>query len=170
MVTYTFPRGVSTARIPFAGPTDTVGVLVEETTARVTTPGFTMTDTLVMDARTYHRWVGTLPAGGEVQVKFLVPGEGTGAATLALAALLGVGLLLGSIVLLRRRAGPAPAAALPRAPADAASLIDALARLDAEYAGRQAEVNGQAWSAYIARRAELKAALDIAMAARPPLP
>jgi hypothetical protein len=59
---------------------------------------------------------------------------------------------------------------LPAAPAapDPGALIDALARLDAQYGGRESDVGVAAWSQYQAQRAELKAALAAAIAARPP--
>lgn len=101
-----------------------------------------------------------------VEVKFAVPGEGGREATLALAALLATGLLAGGIMLARRRGQVVPIAATPAR--DPAGLIDALARLDAQYAGREAEVSVVAWSQYLAQRAELKVALAAALAARPP--
>jgi hypothetical protein len=168
MVTYTLPRGVRSLRVPFAAPTDSIVLLLEEPTARVVTPGFAVTDSQVIEARTYHRWVGSLASPGSVEVKFLVPGEGGREATLALAALLAAGLLAGGVVLLRRRGGGMerlPAA--PTAP-DPGALIDALARLDAQYGGRESDVGVAAWSQYQAQRAELKAALAAAIAARPP--
>jgi len=168
MVTYALPRGVKRLAVPFADASDSVVLLLEEPTARVVTPGFAVVDSQVIETRTYHRWVGSMPAAGAVEVRFPVPGEGGREATLALAALLAAGLLIGGLMLLRRRGARAVAA--PPAAGDAAGLIDALARLDAQFAGREAAVDAQAWSRYVARRAGLKAALDVAMAARPPLP
>ena len=70
MVTYTLPRGVKDLKVPFAAATDSVVFLLEEPTARVVTPGFAVSDSQVIETRTYHRWVGSLPArrrgGGEV--------------------------------------------------------------------------------------------------------
>ena len=166
MVTYTLPRGVQILKVPFAAATDSVVLLLEEPTARVLTPGFAVTDSQVIETRTYHRWVGTLRGPGMVEVKFAVPGEGGREATLALAALLATGLLAGGIMLARRRGQVVPIAATPAR--DPAGLIDALARLDAQYAGREAEVSVVAWSQYLAQRAELKVALAAALAARPP--
>jgi len=169
MVTYTLPRGVKHLKVPFAAATDSVVFLLEEPTARVVTPGFVERDSQVIETRTYRRWVGSLPAAGVVEVKFAVPGEGGREATLALAALLAVGLLAGALLLLRRRGEPDTARPVAAPMRDPGALIDALARLDAQYAGREAEVGAVAWSQYAAQRAELKAALDGAVAARPPL-
>jgi len=169
MVTYTLPRGVKDLKVPFATATDSVVFLLEERTARVVTPGFAVSDSQVIETRTYHRWVGSVPAAGVVEVKFPVPGEGGREATLALAALLAAGLLVGGIVLLRRRAAANVAPPPPAPSRDPAALIDALARLDAQYAGREAEVGAVAWSRYVAQRTELKTALDVAVAARPPV-
>ncbi len=170
MVTYTLPGSVKSLRVPFAAATDSVVLLLEEPTARVITPGFAVTDSQVIETRTYRRWVGAVPAAGAVEVKFAVPGEGGPEAALALAALLAAGLLVAGITVLRRRRRgapvPGPVARVP----DVAGLIDALARLDAEYAGREAEVGAEAWSRYVARRAGLKAELATALAVRPPAP
>lgn len=169
MVTYTLPRGVKSLKVPFAAATDSIVMLLEEATARVVTPGFAVTDSQVIETRTYHRWVGALPAAGMVEVRFLVPGEGGKEATLALAALLASVLLVVGVLLLRRRAVAAAPGSAPPPSRDPAALIDALARLDAQYGGREAEVGPVAWSQYMAQRAELKAALDGAIAARPPV-
>ena len=168
MVTYTFPVGVKRVKVPFAAATDSVVMLLEEPTALVVTPGFAARDSQVIEARTYRRWVGSMRAAGTVDVTFDVPGEGGKEATLALAGLLAAGLLTGGVVLLRRRSGTSQPVALPVA-RDAAGLIDALARLDARFAGRETEVGAEAWSQYVRQRAELKAALAAAMAARPPM-
>lgn len=167
MVTYTLPRGVKTLKVPFAAPTDSIVLLLEEATARVVTPGFAVTDSQVIETRTYHRWLGSLPAAGAVEVKFLVPGEAGREATLALAGLLAAGLLVGGLLLLRRRSSGAPAPLPPAPVRDPAGLIDALARLDAQHAGREAELGPLAWSRYLAQRTELKAALARAIASRP---
>ena len=168
MVTYALPRGVKSVKVPFAAATDSVVLLLEEPTARVVTPGFAARDSQVIEARTYHRWVGSLLAAGTVEVTFAVPGTGGGEATLALAALLTAGLLVGGTVLVRRRSSGTGVAVAPGTVRDPAGLIDALARLDAQYGGREAEVGIAAWSQYVAQRAELKAALDAALAARRP--
>lgn len=168
MVTYTLPRGTRNVKVPFAAATDSVVLLLEESTARVVSPGFAVADSQVIETRIYHRWVGSVPAAGAVEVRFEVPGEGVGEATLALAALLAAGLLVGGIVLVRRRSS-IPGATVIREPLrDPAGLIDALARLDAQYGGREGEVGVAVWSQYMAQRAELRAALDAALGARPP--
>jgi hypothetical protein len=168
MVTYTLPRGVKSLKVPFATGTDSVVFLLEEQTARVVTPGFAVRDSQVIETRTYRRWVGSMPAAGVVEVKFPVPGEGSREATLALAAVLAAGLLAGGFLLVRRR-GTSGVAPLPAPSREPAALIDALARLDAQYAGRETELGADAWSRYVLQRAELKDALDAAVAARPPV-
>ncbi len=57
-------------KVPFAAATDSVVLLLEEPTARVVTPGFAARDSQVIETRTYHRWVGSVPAAGVVEVKF----------------------------------------------------------------------------------------------------
>jgi hypothetical protein len=50
--------------------------------------------------------------------------------------------------------------------ADHAALLDAIARLDARYAGREGDTPAGEWSAYQSRRAALKAELEAALAIR----
>ena len=72
----------------------------------------------------------------------------------------GVALVLGFAawrVAARRAARPQPAAPDP--------LIEALAELDARYAGCESEVPADEWSRYQEKRARLKAALETALAA-----
>ena len=71
-----------------------------------------------------------------------------------------VALAGGGFVILRRRPRPMQAPAAP--PVD---LIEQLARLDARYAGREANATADEWSAYQAERARLKA---MALARRRP--
>lgn len=165
MVTYTLPRGIRRLAIPFAAATDSIVVLLEEPTARVRTPGFAVVDSQAIEGRTYRRWVGSLGDAGTVEVSFAVPGEGGREASWLLALLLAAALAGGGLLLLRRRA--VVAAPAPPVGGDAAGLIEALARLDAAFAGRETEVGPARYSQYLAQRRELKAALDAALAGRP---
>ena len=67
-----------------------------------------------------------------------------------------------------RRPRPAP----PRAPTAGAParLLDAIAVLDARYAGRETEVPPEEWRRYSDERSALKAQLERALAARGPGP
>jgi hypothetical protein len=88
------------------------------------------------------------------------------AARWALPALVGaVALALAAAAwrILRRPARPASVAT-------PGPLLDAIAALDARYAGREAETGAEEWRRYAAERARLKAELERALAAgdRPP--
>jgi hypothetical protein len=168
MVTYTLPLGAKGLTIPLVSPVDSMVVLLEERDAKVITPGFTAADTQVVESRTYRRWVGSLNAPGTVEVQFARVGETGTVPIRVLAALLGLGLLIGGFILVRRRSRAVPVAATGRSDVgdDPAALIEWLARLDAQYAGREQEVDAVEWAQYQQKRARLRAALDLALAAR----
>jgi len=82
---------------------------------------------------------------------------------LLMVAILALGLGTAAWWALRRRSSaPAPAPG----PIDPSQLLDALAELDARYAGREADTPPDEWSAYQERRASLKAQLASALAGR----
>jgi hypothetical protein len=61
--------------------------------------------------------------------------------------------------------GTATARAVPDGVVEREALLHRLARLDAEYAGRESEVPPEEWSRYVAERARLKRELEAALAA-----
>ena len=65
---------------------------------------------------------------------------------------------------LRTGTPPAPEAAPPTAHGEREALLHRLARLHAEFAGREPEVAAAEWAGYLAERARLKAALEAALA------
>jgi len=145
--------------LPVTQASDSLVVLLEERDATVRTTGFAAADTQRIDNRVYRRWVGVLPAGGNVEVRFATAESGG-----ALAPLVGVmALALGAaaVVALRRRR-PAPVSAADRV----SRLVEEIAMLDATYAGREAELDAETWQRYQTDRARLRRDLDIALAAR----
>jgi hypothetical protein len=70
-----------------------------------------------------------------------------------LVALVGTAFV-GGFLLLRRRSLARPGPAPP-----GADLVDRLARLEAQYAGRETEVKPEEWATYLAERARLKSEL-----------
>lgn len=163
VLTYHVPAG---RRLAWAGPpvSDSLVVLLEERDARVRTAGFAVADSQVIDGRTYRRWPGR-GGDGALEVAFPAP-PGTGA-TLPLLGLLAVALGIGAALALRsRRSGGDSAVAVASSPEDVSRLVEAIARLDADYAGREGEVPPDTWAGYVARRAELRLRLDAALAAR----
>jgi hypothetical protein len=76
--------------------------------------------------------------------------------------LLALAVLTGGVVAFRRRGQRLP----PAEPAAQPDLIGALARLDAQYAGRRESVRAEEWEAYQRERARLKFAAEAAALAR----
>lgn len=164
IVTYTLPTNRDRYVVPLEHGADSVVVLLEEPGARVTSPGFAPTDSALIDGRTYRRWVGTHLAPGQVVIRLPSPGTTSTQVPYALAALLGLALLATALWVFRRPAGR-PGARQAAAGPSPAMLIEQLARLDQQYAGREGEVGADAWAQYRARRAQLLT--DYAAAQRP---
>jgi hypothetical protein len=159
VVRYTLPAAGELA-FPMPGTADSVIVMLEDRDARVTTDGFTRGDSTVIEGQTYFRWTGR--DGGEpVAVAF-----GGAGGTSPLPWLVGVlGLALaGGIVWAMRRRPAAPVAAAGAG--DVTALVEAIARLDAEYGGREPELDEATRARYAAERARLRGELDRALAAR----
>jgi len=70
----------------------------------------------------------------------------------------GTAFLVGFLIL-RRRSAPIPVRLALTDP-----LVDALARLDARYAGREGDVPAEEWATYVAERARLKRELEAHLA------
>jgi hypothetical protein len=143
---------------PDAGP---VNLLVEERNARVSGGTLALADSQVIEGRSFRRYTGNLPAGGTVVLS--VGAAGAAAATrVALPVLVGaVAVMLAAAVwwIIRRPSRRAPLL-LPE------QMLDAIAALDARYAGREPETAADEWRRYVAERARLKAELERTLAAR----
>ena len=136
-----------------------VNVLVEEGATRVSGGRLTLSDSQLVQGRWFHRWSGriTQPPG----VRLTLPRVGRTPRLLLAGLVLGVALVLG-LAAWRVTAPRRAARSQPMAPAQ---LIEALAELDARYAGRESEVPVDEWSRYHEDRARLKAELETALAA-----
>jgi hypothetical protein len=138
-----------------------VNLLVEETNARVSGGTLALADSQVIEGRSFRRYTGDVPAGGTV---VLVVGTAAAAAAsrLALPVLVGaVAVMLAAAAWWLIRRPPRRAAALlPE------RMLDAIAALDARYAGREAETAEDEWRRYAAERARLKTELERTLAAR----
>jgi hypothetical protein len=165
-LSYGLPAGMSDVAVPVGSAGGAVNVLVEEPGATVTGPGLAPADSQVVLGRTFRRWTGEVPAGALVKVTLpRPPGNPRWLLALLVGGVAG-GLGLAALWLLRsgsRRAPPA-SAPLPSA-SEREALLHRLARLDADFAGREAEVGEAEWSAYQTERAQLKAELEAALAA-----
>jgi hypothetical protein len=158
-VQYRLPAGLRELVLPLSDSGTRVNLLLEEAGARVTGP-LTLADSQQIQGRAFHRWTGVAGSGATIRV--VLPGPpGTPTAWLvALVVLVGAGLAAATWAVGRR---PRPAA-VPTA--DPAALLDAIARLDARYAGREENTPPGEWSVYQSRRAALKAELEAALAAQ----
>jgi hypothetical protein len=161
VVTYALPAGRDRYAVPLEGGADSVVILLEEPAARVTTPGFSAADSAVIEGRTYRRWIATGVPDGEVSIRLPGAGGRAGARIPSLlAALLGGGLLVAGLWIVRR-ARPLHGVARPQPGTEtAAALIERLAQLDRRYAGRESEVEASEWGRYREQRSRLKAELE----------
>ncbi|HEU5153632.1 MAG TPA: hypothetical protein VFU03_02760, partial [Gemmatimonadales bacterium] len=153
---YLLPTGQNRVTFPISDSIEVLNLLVEESTADmhgILTPA----DTERIEGRVFRRWTGAVVPGSKVEVVFalnqaqwLLP---------VLVAVVGTAFLVGYLIL-RQRGAPIPA---PASLAD--PLVDALARLDARYAGRENDVPAEEWANYVAERARLKRELEAHLAA-----
>lgn len=165
VVEYTVPLGDGTVTIPFDQPVAATRILVEDSSATVAAAGFVPAPPETAEGRVLQAWTAATVGPGEVRVE---PRKDAGMGSRALGALVaGLAAVVAAAMwlALRRRPSAVPAPEPPARPA--AALVEELARLDATYAGREASTPPAEWEAYLRRRAELKATLEVALAARP---
>jgi hypothetical protein len=120
-------------------------------------------DTEFIQGRTYHRWMGPVPAGTTVKIELGGPFSAPGWALRALVGGLAAGLALAAFRALRP---PAGSARIPPGALDADLMLERIAQLDARYAGGEGETDPAEWSRYRAERAELRARLEALLAAQ----
>ncbi|MBK7348860.1 MAG: hypothetical protein IPI92_03230 [Gemmatimonadetes bacterium] len=144
-VTFTLPEGVASFTL-----------LLEERGRTVTGGGLAAVDSQAIEGRTFQRWTGEPGPDSRIVIDF--PGGGTRWLLPLLVGSVALALLAVLTRVLRRPVAPASSGPSP--------LLDQLARLDARYAGRQAEVPAAEWERYQSDRAALKAALESELAGR----
>jgi len=159
MVTYAIPGDVSTWHVPFDRSTPSVNVMLEERAARVTAGQLTFADSQAIRGRTYRRYTGKARAGEVLAIA--LPGGARRTARWLLVALVTMSAiaLLGLGWRLLRRTPPRIAPEVRQEEGPAAAALDAVAELDARYAGRESDVAPEEWARYEEERARLKAAL-----------
>jgi hypothetical protein len=158
---YHLPPGGRDLRLPVDSGAR-VNVLVEESGTTVSGP-VAMADSQQIQGRSFHRWSGVPRARGFVTITLPgLPGAGQGW-LVPLVGLLALALGAATWWALRR---PAKAPIAPAPVLDPSSLVEALAELDARYAGREADTPATEWSAYQEQRARLKSELAAALAGR----
>ena len=144
---YLLPASATRVTLPVSDSIEAMNLLVEESSAKVTGP-LTPADTERIEGRLFRRWTGGVAPGSRIELVFA--GQSSNWLLPLLVTLVGTAFV-GAFLLLRRRLAARPAAALA-----GADLVDRLARLEAQFAGRQAEVSPVEWDRYLAERARLK--------------
>lgn len=161
LYTYQIPPGPGTIRIPVGDSVDVMNVLLEEFDRTVTGGAIARADSQSIEGRSFRQWNGPVPAGGVVSIDF------PGARLTWLLPLLVGGVALSLLLLALRTLRQKPA--MSHVPATSSALND-LARLDARYAGQEAQVPEAEWAEYQRERARLKQELAAELAAKKPMP
>lgn len=154
---YLVPAGQTVLQLPFPDSVPMLNVLTEEKEAVVSGGTVALADSQVLQGRSFRRWTGVVPAGSSLRVA--LPGRGRAPKWLLTA-------LVASVVAVLAGAGWHFARGSSRTPAASTDeLLAAVATLDARYAGRAAETQGDEWQKYQLERARLKALLQASLAA-----
>lgn len=162
MLQYRIPGTVGQFTLPPLAVRDSVFILLEEAAGRVGSPGFAPADSQVIEGRSFHRWAGA-PSGVEaLDILLPVPWLSTGQTLWLMVG--GAGLLFAGFgwLLLRHRGS-----SRSEAPLYPMTFIDAAARLDSQYLGKEADTPPEEWASYLAERARLKESLQRALATGP---
>ena len=150
--TYALPPSPGTVRFPAPDSVGMVNLLLEESALQARGGTLVRGDSQAIEGRTFRQWTGAVPAGAALEVDF--PGAPNRAVLPALVG--GMALLLGMVLV---RALRRPPAAIPMTP-DSRTPLDAIAALDARYAGKESQVPAAEWVTYLAERTRLKEVLS----------
>jgi hypothetical protein len=155
---YLIPAGHPKVEFPFGSSGGRVNLLVEERGATVSGGPLVLADTQLIEGRLFHRWTGEVPAGGSVRLTLpALPRTPVGQLAVLVAAV-GLALAVAGWRILRwSPGGPVPA---PE------PVLDAIALLDARYAGKESETPAEEWQRYQSERARLKVELASSLATR----
>ncbi|MFL5517875.1 MAG: hypothetical protein ACJ8DJ_17085, partial [Gemmatimonadales bacterium] len=159
---YVIPKGHSTVEFPIGMGGGRLNVLVEENDTKVSGGTLALADSEVIEGRAFHRWTGEVPPGGSVRLTLSALPRTPVAVLTGLVAALGLVLALAAWRILQR-GPPVPA---PAPVPDTDPVLDAIAALDARYAGKESEIPAEEWQQYQAERARLKAELAASLAMR----
>jgi hypothetical protein len=152
MVSYRLPVDLEHPR--WMAPVDSFDLLIEEAGATARGAGLAAAAPVELMGSTLKRWTAAPPTGGFGEADFGSNAMGSRTALYWLVGGAGL-LLLGGAALAARRGRRAAGAIAATSRVD---HIEELARLDAMYVGRQAQVSIEEWAAYEAERARLKSA------------
>lgn len=156
---YRIPGTLRSFSVPAAPGTDSIFVLLEERSARVTAPAMLVADSQRLDGRRFLRWEGKLGDAARLEIRFAPAPLSPRITLLLLVGVSGLGFVLLAVVALRRRRS----AASP----DPVYLADAIARLDLAQLERGGGVSQQEQERYLGERARLKDVLTRALAGPP---
>ena len=154
---YLVPAGQAVLELPFSDSVPMLNVLTEENEAVVSGGTVALADTQVLQGRSFRRWTGVVPAGSSLRVS--LPGRSRAPKWLLAA-------LVATVIAVLSGAGwyfVWGRSKLPTLSTD--QLLAAVAGLDAQYAGREAETPEDEWRTYHLERARLKALLQASLAA-----
>ena len=154
---YLVPAGHQVLELPLTEPVPMLNVLAEEAEALVSGGTLVFADSQTLQGRSFRRWTGAGPAGSLLRV--VLPGRPRAPEWILAALVAAVALALAA-------AGWRLATRQPTASASPDELLERIARLDARYEGREAEVPADEWRQYQSERARLKGLLESSLAAR----
>jgi hypothetical protein len=156
---YVLPTERTRVALPIADSIADLDVLLQEPSARVV-GSLVAADTERIQGRLFHRWTGAVSADARIELRF--PGSAGSWLLPGLVSVTAAGFLV-AFVLSRRRQRAARASGLA-----GNDLVERLARLDAQFAGREAEVDPSEWRVYQEERRRLKQQLAARLAGRHP--
>jgi hypothetical protein len=160
-VEYFLPAGASGVQFAFDAAAETVNLLVEEPDASLSVPeGLVADSATVIEERRFRRWSGSLRAGETIDASLPVRGRWGGGVVALLIGVVALALVAGAVRAFRQSA---PRPSVGSDAAGAASLIEAIARLDAAHAASGPH-SAEADQRHAERRAELKEELARALA------
>lgn len=155
---YLIPAGHPVVEFPIGSSGGRVNLLVEERGARVSGGTLALADSQLIEGRSFHRWTGDVPAGGSVRLTLPALPRTPVSVLAGLVAAVGLVLAVAAWRILRRP---------PTVPAPAPEpALEAIAVLDARYAGKESETPAEEWQRYQSERARLKAELTSSLATR----
>jgi hypothetical protein len=156
-VQYIVPAGLEELELQFTEPAAMVNVLAEEKGILVSGGTLAVSDSQVLQGRSFRRWTGLVPTGGSLRVA--LPGRERAPKWVLAALVAAVGLVLAAAAwyFLAGQRNPRVASS--------SELLDAVAALDARYLGRESETSAEEWQRYQTERARLKAQFETSLAA-----
>jgi hypothetical protein len=160
LYTYALPASPGRVQLPVGDSITVANILLEEFDRHVTGGEIAKADSQAIEGRSFQQWAGPVAAGAVIDIDF--PGSTTSWILPLLVGAVAISLaLVGFMVLRQRPVRPASASAH-------SAVLDQLARLDARFAGHEADVSPEEWRSYQEERARLKSELSARLAGKGP--